>query len=111
MTQQKIGRYEIKSELGRGGMATVYFGRALAVAGFQRLVAIKSLHPHLLKDAQFVQMFLDEGRLAGAGAPPADLRAHDGERVGMAWLALAAGALWVGSTRLIDNLLCTTPSP
>ena len=23
--------------------------------------------------------------------------------------ALAAGALWVGSTRLIDNLLCTTP--
>lgn len=23
---------------------------------------------------------------------------------------LAAGALWVGSTRLIDNLLCTTPS-
>nr|MBK7069487.1 serine/threonine protein kinase [Deltaproteobacteria bacterium] len=45
-------------------MATVYLGRALSVAGFQRLVAIKLLHPHLLRDETFVQMFLDEGRLA-----------------------------------------------
>jgi serine/threonine protein kinase len=52
------------SELGTGGMATVYLGRALSVAGFQRLVAIKYLHPHLLRDETFVQMFLDEGRLA-----------------------------------------------
>ena len=55
---------EMLAQLASGGMATVYFGRALAVAGFQRLVAIKYLHPHLLKDAQFVQMFLDEARLA-----------------------------------------------
>ncbi|MBI5514529.1 MAG: protein kinase [Deltaproteobacteria bacterium] len=60
----RLGRYEVISELGTGGMATVYFGRALAAAGFQRLVAIKLLHPHLLKDPQFVRMFLDEGRLA-----------------------------------------------
>ncbi|MEZ4408518.1 MAG: serine/threonine-protein kinase [Polyangiales bacterium] len=60
----RLGRYEVVSELGTGGMATVYLGRALAAAGFQRLVAIKVLHPHLLKDEQFVQMFLDEGRLA-----------------------------------------------
>ncbi len=60
----RLGRYEVVSELGTGGMATVYLGRALAAAGFQRLVAIKVLHPHLLRDEQFVQMFLDEGRLA-----------------------------------------------
>jgi serine/threonine-protein kinase len=60
----RLGRYEIIAELGTGGMATVYLGRALSVAGFQRLVAIKYLHPHLLKDETFVQMFLDEGRLA-----------------------------------------------
>ena len=60
----RLGRYEVVSELGTGGMATVYLGRALAAGGFQRLVAIKVLHPHLLRDEQFVQMFLDEGRLA-----------------------------------------------
>ncbi len=60
----RLGRYEIVSDLGAGGMATVYLGRALSVAGFQRLVAIKLLHPHLLRDETFVQMFLDEGRIA-----------------------------------------------
>jgi serine/threonine-protein kinase len=45
-------------------MATVYEGRALSVGGFTRRVAIKYLHPHLLRDEQFVQMFLDEGKLA-----------------------------------------------
>ena len=60
----RLGRYEVIGELGTGGMATVYEGRALAVGGFQRRAAIKYLHPHLLRDEQFVQMFLDEGRLA-----------------------------------------------
>ncbi len=60
----RLGRYEIIGELGTGGMATVYEGRALSVGGFARRVAIKYLHPHLLRDEQFVQMFMDEGRLA-----------------------------------------------
>ena len=60
----RLGRYEIIGELGTGGMAIVYEGRALSVGGFARRVAIKYLHPHLLRDEQFVQMFLDEGRLA-----------------------------------------------
>jgi serine/threonine-protein kinase len=60
----RLGRYLIVGELGTGGMATVYEGKALSVGGFSRRVAIKYLHPHLLRDEQFVQMFLDEGRLA-----------------------------------------------
>jgi serine/threonine-protein kinase len=60
----RLGRYVIVGELGTGGMATVYEAKALSVGGFSRRVAIKYLHPHLLRDEQFVQMFLDEGRLA-----------------------------------------------
>jgi serine/threonine protein kinase len=45
-------------------MATVFLARLEGVAGFQRLFAIKRLHPHLAKEAEFVDMFLDEARLA-----------------------------------------------
>ncbi len=60
----RLGRYEIIADIASGGMATVFLGRALGAAGFQRLVAIKCLHPHVAKDAEFVGMFMDEARLA-----------------------------------------------
>lgn len=45
-------------------MATVHLGRALGAGGFERLVAIKVMHPHIASEPDFVDMFLDEGRLA-----------------------------------------------
>jgi hypothetical protein len=45
-------------------MATVYLARALGPGGFERLAAIKLMHPHLSADEQFVEMFLDEARVA-----------------------------------------------
>lgn len=60
----RIGRYDLVAELASGGMATVYLARLSGVGGFQRNVAIKVLHPHLAYDAEFVEMFLDEARLA-----------------------------------------------
>ncbi len=45
-------------------MATVHLGRMTGAGGFARTVAIKRLHPTFAKDAEFVAMFLDEGRLA-----------------------------------------------
>src|SRR4051794_10887989 len=45
-------------------MATVFLARLAGVGGFQRFVAIKRLHPHLASEQEFVEMFLDEARLA-----------------------------------------------
>jgi eukaryotic-like serine/threonine-protein kinase len=42
----------------------VYVARALGVAGFERLFAVKVLHPHLAHEQEFITMFLDEARLA-----------------------------------------------
>lgn len=64
LTGRKLGRYEVLSQLASGGMATVYVARAQGVAGFERLVAVKVLHPHLAHDDEFISMFLDEARLA-----------------------------------------------
>ncbi len=59
-----LGRYQLLAKLAAGGMATVYLGRIHAVAGFDRRVAIKVLHPHLSEDKNIKAMFLDEARLA-----------------------------------------------
>ena len=50
LTGRRLGRYEVLTLLASGGMATVYVARAQGVAGFERLVAIKVLHPHLAHD-------------------------------------------------------------
>jgi serine/threonine-protein kinase len=62
--RQRIDRYELIAEIASGGMATVYLARLTGVGGFQRFFAIKRLHPHLAGEKEFVEMFLDEARLA-----------------------------------------------
>ncbi len=64
--RQLVDRYELIGELASGGMATVYLARITGVGGFQRFVALKRLHPHLALDTEFVEMFLDEARLAAS---------------------------------------------
>ncbi|CAN5665698.1 hypothetical protein BH09MYX1_BH09MYX1_16890 [soil metagenome] len=61
---EQLARYELVAEIASGGMATVYLARAIGIVDFRRFFAIKRLHPHLNKDADFVAMFLDEARLA-----------------------------------------------
>ena len=58
------GRYETLGAIASGGMATVHPGRARGAGGFERIVAIKRMHPHLAEEPEFVAMFLDEARLA-----------------------------------------------
>src|SRR5262245_13285044 len=62
--RQRVDRYELIGEIASGGMATVFLARLSGMGGFQRFVAIKRLHPHLAGEKEFVEMFLDEARLA-----------------------------------------------
>ncbi len=59
-----VGRYELIMPLGKGGMAHVYLARNVGSAGFQRLAAIKVMHRNLAANDEFVEMFLDEARVA-----------------------------------------------
>ncbi|MBN2525658.1 MAG: serine/threonine protein kinase [Deltaproteobacteria bacterium] len=74
---KQIGRYELIYHIASGGMASVYAGRLVGMAGFERLVAIKIIHPHLTSEPAFVQMFLDEARLAAHIDHPNVVKIHE----------------------------------
>src|SRR4051812_22683836 len=63
MTSQWFGDYEIVQQLRVGGMATLYLARRHGAAGVSRLVALKMIHPHLVAQPSFVEMFVDEARI------------------------------------------------
>ena len=56
---EKLGRYEILEEIGRGGFAIVYRARDTEL---DRLVALKELKPMLLQDTGWVRRFRREAR-------------------------------------------------
>ncbi|MBI3153030.1 MAG: serine/threonine protein kinase [Chloroflexi bacterium] len=71
---EKIGRYIVKSELGRGGMATVY--RAFDPS-FDREVAIKVLPREMLHDPQFRSRFEREIKMVAALEHPSIVPVYD----------------------------------
>lgn len=80
----KLGRYEVLSRLGRGGMGTVYLARITGDGGFRRLFAIKVLRSHLSRSDEATQMLLKEARIASRVDHPnivsvVDVGSHEGQ--------------------------------
>jgi serine/threonine protein kinase len=59
----KVGRYEIVTELGRGGMGDVFLAVNRGANGFEKLVVVKVMKAELASDAACVAMFLEEAKL------------------------------------------------
>ena len=73
----QIGKYELLHSLAVGGMAEVFLARQTGMQGFEKVVVIKRILPHLANQARFVQMFLDEARLAARFNHPNIVQAID----------------------------------
>jgi serine/threonine-protein kinase len=65
-----FGKYVLLRQLAVGGMAEVYLARQSGPAGFEKECVIKRILPSLSTDKQFVQMFLDEARIAARLSHP-----------------------------------------
>ncbi len=61
---ERFGNYVLLKKIGRGGMAELFLARQVGVAGFERVLAIKRILPHLTEDPEFVEMFVNEAKIA-----------------------------------------------
>ncbi len=72
-----FGQYELMETIATGGMAEVYKARMQGVEGFQKIVAIKRILPHLTDNDEFVTMFIDEAKLAAQLQHPNIIHIYD----------------------------------
>ncbi|HEY1554185.1 MAG TPA: serine/threonine-protein kinase [Kofleriaceae bacterium] len=85
----RLGRYEIVKSLARGGMAELLLARATGMQAFERHVVVKRIRPDLAEDTRFVQMFLEEARLAASLHHQHIVQVHDvGEQDGAYFFAM-----------------------
>jgi serine/threonine protein kinase/Tol biopolymer transport system component len=68
------GTYRILEELGRGTVSTAYLARDMA---YERMVALKIIHPDLSRESQFTSRFAQEGKLLAELDSPYAVRILD----------------------------------
>ncbi len=84
-----FGRYTLVERLATGGMAEVFRAKILSTHGFEKLLVIKRILPHLAADRTFVSMFIDEGKLTAQLVHPKIVQVTDfGEVAGQYFIAL-----------------------
>lgn len=62
---QRFGKYQIVERIAAGGMAEIFKARLDGIGGFHRTFAIKRILPHLTTNPEFVDMLVDEAKIAG----------------------------------------------
>jgi serine/threonine protein kinase len=77
-----FGRYELMKRLAGGGMGEVYLARQRGIDGFQKLLVVKTLLPHLCEDEEFITMFKDEARVTAQLIHPNICQVFEFEQVG-----------------------------
>ncbi|HEY0591920.1 MAG TPA: TonB family protein, partial [Thermoanaerobaculia bacterium] len=90
----KFGQFVLREKIATGGMAEIWKAQMHGVEGFEKLVAIKRILPHLSADQEFVAMFVDEAKIAARLNHPHITHIYD--------LGLAAGSHYI-AMELVDG--------
>ncbi|MGE5310785.1 MAG: protein kinase domain-containing protein [Nitrospirota bacterium] len=60
----RFGKYLLLDKIATGGMAELYEAKITGIQGFEKLIAIKRILPHLASEEDLVTSFIDEAKLA-----------------------------------------------
>jgi serine/threonine protein kinase len=64
------GRYVLLERVATGGMAEVFRAKRRGVEGFEKVVAVKRILPHLSSNKDFLDMFVDEAKIVASLSHP-----------------------------------------
>jgi serine/threonine protein kinase len=104
----RLGRYELLVPIAVGGMARVWAARLHGQRGFTKLVAIKTVLPHLACDPEFERMLIDEARIASGVRHPNVVEVYElGEERSVVYIAME----WVHGDSLSQILKSGAPAP
>ncbi len=85
----RLGRYELITQIGQGGMAEVQLAIQRGPAGFEKLVVVKLVHENLATQKAFVDMLLEEARMAALVKHPNVVDIYDlGQAEGRYFIAM-----------------------
>ena len=60
-----FGKYQLLERVSVGGMAEVFKAKSFGIEGFEKILAIKRILPTMAEDNDFIEMFIDEAKIAG----------------------------------------------
>ena len=80
-----FGKYTLLERIAVGGMAEVFLAVQSGLQGFEKHLAIKRIRPHLCGEESFLNMFLDEAKLAAQLQHPNVVQIFDLGRIGDAY--------------------------
>ncbi len=73
----KYGRYYLLRHIATGGMAEIFLSKQIGLEGFEKLLVIKKILAQYAENQEFINMFLDEARLAAKLDHPNVVRIYD----------------------------------
>jgi hypothetical protein len=66
----RFGSYQLLDRVAIGGMAEVFKAKQTGIEGFEKIVALKRILPHLGDNKEFTDMFVDEAKMVAGLAHP-----------------------------------------
>lgn len=73
----RFGKYLLLDKIAVGGMAELYRAKIIGVQGFEKLIAVKRILPHLTTEEELINSFIDEAKLAALLNHPNIVQIYD----------------------------------
>jgi serine/threonine protein kinase/DNA-binding NarL/FixJ family response regulator len=76
-SNEELVGYEVLGRIGRGGMAEIFKAKKKGVKGFEKVIALKKILSGYGEDAKYIEMFVDEAKIAAQLTHPNIVHIYD----------------------------------